>query len=84
MKFSNTSIGRPRDVADRAFEPFSTTRPEGEGMGLGLATVYGIVTQVGGYVQIYSEPGIGTTITILLPAVRGGRRAGPVPEQVSH
>ena len=83
VKFSDTGIGMPRDVADRAFEPFFTTRPEGEGMGLGLATVYGIVTQVGGYVQIYSEPGIGTTVTILLPAIRGGSRAEPVPEQSS-
>ena len=68
LKVSDTGTGMPKDVADRAFEPFFTTKAKGEGSGLGLATIYGIITQAHGYVQIYSEPGIGTTITILLPA----------------
>ncbi len=68
LKISDTGTGMPKDVIDRAFEPFFTTKAKGEGSGLGLATVYGIVTQADGYVQIYSEPGMGTTITILLPA----------------
>ena len=75
MKIGDTGVGMPRYVIDHAFEPFFTTKPTGEGTGLGLATVYGIVTQAGGYVQIYSEPGIGTTFTILLPATGQDVRA---------
>ena len=59
--------GIPKGVIDRVFEPFFTTKPKGEGTGLGLATVYGIITQAGGHVRIYSEPGLGTILTALLP-----------------
>jgi hypothetical protein len=67
LKVSDNGSGMPPEVADRAFEPFFTTKPKGEGSGLGLATIYGIVAQAGGNVRIYSEPGLGTTITVLLP-----------------
>ncbi|GIF09227.1 histidine kinase [Actinoplanes siamensis] len=67
LRISDTGTGMPKEVIDKAFEPFFTTKPSGQGTGLGLATVYGIITQAGGTVQIYSEPGIGTTFTILLP-----------------
>ena len=79
VKISDTGVGMSREVMDHAFEPFFTTRQKGERTGLGLATVYGIVTQAGGYVQIHSELDIGTTVTVLLPAIGPGVQAEPAP-----
>ena len=68
LRVSDTGTGMDKDVLARVFEPYYTTKPPGQGTGLGLATVYGIITRAGGYAQIYSEPGLGTTVTALLPA----------------
>jgi CheY-like chemotaxis protein len=67
---SDTGSGMTRDVLQHAFDPFFTTKPKGEGTGLGLATVYGIVTEAGGTVTLYSEQGLGTTVNLYLPALR--------------
>ena len=68
LRVSDTGSGMPPEVIERAFEPFYTTKPAGKGTGLGLATVYGIITAAGGDLSIYSQPGAGTTFTILMPA----------------
>lgn len=69
LRITDTGTGMDRTTVERAFEPFYSTKPKGQGTGLGLATVYGIVNQAGGVVDIASEVGSGTTVTLLLPSV---------------
>jgi PAS domain S-box-containing protein len=68
LRLSDNGSGMSEQVIERAFEPFFTTKPKGEGSGLGLATVYGIIMRMEGFVRILSRPGEGATFFMLIPA----------------
>ena len=84
ISVTDTGTGMTPEVRQRAFEPFFTTKGVGGGTGLGLSMVYGFVKQSGGHVQLYSEPGQGTSVRLFLPAVQPQRLAAVDGSEIAN
>jgi signal transduction histidine kinase len=81
ISVADSGCGMDQAVLDRVFEPFFTTKPVGKGTGLGLSQIFGFVRQSQGEIVIASQPGVGTTVTLLLPRFRGAQRIAPAELQ---
>jgi CheY-like chemotaxis protein len=82
LRVSDTGVGMDARVKQHLFEPFFTTKRSRKGIGLGLSTVFGIVTQAGGQISVASEPGMGSTFSIYLPRIASPAPADPLPRRV--
>jgi len=78
LQLRDSGLGMEQAVRERIFEPFFTTKPPGQGTGLGMAMVYGLMKQHGGFIEVHSTPGVGTSVTLYFPPAL--EQPGPIPD----